>query len=83
MAFCGQARPFFAVNLFDLEIPVVKGVGQVSRCPLTLTAGDWSVVQEDNRSACLCQQVSGRKARDSRADNAHVRDVEIRCTWSA
>src|ERR1035437_2172165 len=57
---------------FDIKIPVVESIGEVSRGARRFPTSDLSVVQNDDGAAFLCQQVGCRQTSDAGADDADI-----------
>src|SRR5688500_2958364 len=71
---CGrQARAFLSMHTLDLEVPVIQRTAQMSGGAARLPAADLSILDDENGSARLCQQVSRGQARDASPDNANIR----------
>ena len=73
VALGGKPGPVLAVDLLDLDVAVIDGVGQVGGRALSLSAGDGAVIQHDDALALAGEQVGRGQPGDPRADDADVR----------
>ncbi len=73
VALGGKPGPVLAVDLLDLDVAVIDGVGQVGGRALRLSAGDGAVIQHDDALALAGEQVGRGQPGDPRADDADVR----------
>jgi hypothetical protein len=61
------------VQALKFDIAVIQRVRQMRCCAAGFAAGDGTVVEDDNASACSREKVGGRKTGDSGADDADIR----------
>jgi hypothetical protein len=72
VALGGQGCAALAVPFFDLGEAVVDGAGKMGAGALGLAADQRAVVEKDDASAGLGEQVGGGETCDAAANHAHI-----------